>query len=157
MVCIEKRPHITCGRSLALHFRYLTCLLDRGHITATALFLKHKDGWRSLTSLCFGNASLLFNLLSGNIVQPLPAAVAPDDPGPLGELVGTQKEIHPHHRKTQHEGGQKAQRHRVHPHVDHIADQAEAGIPACPEHAGDQGGFDGFSHNVIGVDQMHLF
>lgn len=34
MVCIEKRPHILYGRSSAPHFRYLTCLLDRGHITA---------------------------------------------------------------------------------------------------------------------------
>ena len=32
MVCIEKRPHILYGRSSAPHFRYLTCLLDRGHI-----------------------------------------------------------------------------------------------------------------------------
>ena len=31
MVYIKKRPHITGGRSSALHFRYLTCLLDRGH------------------------------------------------------------------------------------------------------------------------------
>lgn len=35
MVCIEKRPHILYGRSSAPHFRYLTCLLDRGHIIAT--------------------------------------------------------------------------------------------------------------------------
>ena len=32
MVCIEKRPHVMCGRLSALHFRCLTCLLDRGHI-----------------------------------------------------------------------------------------------------------------------------
>ena len=30
MVCIEKRPHILYGRSSAPHFRYLTCLFDRG-------------------------------------------------------------------------------------------------------------------------------
>ena len=35
MVCIEIRPHILYGRSSALHFRYLTCLLDRGHIKTT--------------------------------------------------------------------------------------------------------------------------
>ena len=28
----EERPHILYGRSSAPHFRYLTCLLDRGHI-----------------------------------------------------------------------------------------------------------------------------
>ena len=34
MVCIKKRPHkTTCGRSSASHFRYLPCLLDKGHIT----------------------------------------------------------------------------------------------------------------------------
>ena len=38
MVCIRERPHISYGRSLALHFRYLTCLLDRGHITSLQLF-----------------------------------------------------------------------------------------------------------------------
>ena len=32
MVCIGKRPHILYGRSSAFHFRYLTCLLDKGHI-----------------------------------------------------------------------------------------------------------------------------
>ena len=39
MVCIEKRPHILYGRSSAPHFRYLTCLLDRGHITGKVAFL----------------------------------------------------------------------------------------------------------------------
>ena len=33
MVCIEKRPYTLYGRLATLHFRYLTCLLDRGHIT----------------------------------------------------------------------------------------------------------------------------
>ena len=31
-----------CGRSSALHFRYLTCLLDRGHITSVLGELKAK-------------------------------------------------------------------------------------------------------------------
>ena len=30
MVCIEKRPYTLYGRLATLHFRYLTCLLDRG-------------------------------------------------------------------------------------------------------------------------------
>jgi len=33
MVCIEKRPYTLYGRLATLHFRYLTCLLDRGHIS----------------------------------------------------------------------------------------------------------------------------
>ena len=31
-MCIEKRPYTLYGRLATLHFRYLTCLLDRGHI-----------------------------------------------------------------------------------------------------------------------------
>ena len=41
MVYIEKRPHITGGRSSALHFRYLTCLLDRGHTKGSPFFMKN--------------------------------------------------------------------------------------------------------------------
>lgn len=37
MVCIEKRPYTLYGRLATLHFRYLTCLLDRGHITIDLL------------------------------------------------------------------------------------------------------------------------
>lgn len=37
MVCIEKRPYTLYGRLATLHFRYLTCLLDRGHIKPTNL------------------------------------------------------------------------------------------------------------------------
>ena len=39
MVCIEKRPYTLYGRLATLHFRYLTCLLDRGHIITGSLFL----------------------------------------------------------------------------------------------------------------------
>lgn len=38
MVCIEKRPYTLYGRLATLHFRYLTCLLDRGHIKPAACF-----------------------------------------------------------------------------------------------------------------------
>ena len=42
MVCIEKRPYTLYGRLATLHFRYLTCLLDRGHIiTASDCFFSH--------------------------------------------------------------------------------------------------------------------
>lgn len=37
MVCIEKRPYTLYGRLATLHFRYLTCLLDRGHINCRLL------------------------------------------------------------------------------------------------------------------------
>ena len=38
MVCIEKRPYTLYGRLATLHFRYLTCLLDRGHITMAYIY-----------------------------------------------------------------------------------------------------------------------
>ena len=38
MVCIEKRPYTLYGRLATLHFRYLTCLLDRGHIMHTMAY-----------------------------------------------------------------------------------------------------------------------
>ena len=38
MVCIEKRPYTLYGRLATLHFRYLTCLLDRGHIKMVCTF-----------------------------------------------------------------------------------------------------------------------
>lgn len=44
MVCIEKRPYTLYGRLATLHFRYLTCLLDRGHIISgrwLSTFLPH--------------------------------------------------------------------------------------------------------------------
>lgn len=41
MVCIEKRPYTLYGRLATLHFRYLTCLLDRGHIRTELLFIIH--------------------------------------------------------------------------------------------------------------------
>ena len=39
MVCIEKRPYTLYGRLATLHFRYLTCLLDRGHINRRLYFV----------------------------------------------------------------------------------------------------------------------
>ena len=41
MVCIEKRPYTLYGRLATLHFRYLTCLLDRGHIRCKLHFHSH--------------------------------------------------------------------------------------------------------------------
>lgn len=47
MVCIEKRPYTLYGRLATLHFRYLTCLLDRGHITLTVCLL-HINSYNSI-------------------------------------------------------------------------------------------------------------
>ena len=43
MVCIEKRPYTLYGRLATLHFRYLTCLLDRGHISIQRCFYVNND------------------------------------------------------------------------------------------------------------------
>ena len=59
MVCIKNDHTKLCGRSLALHFRYLTCLLDKGHITPAVLFLRFR--------VLFGNQQFLSQVLS-----PLP-------------------------------------------------------------------------------------
>ena len=46
MVCIEKRPYTLYGRLATLHFRYLTCLLDRGHINVgLPYFMVLSEGW----------------------------------------------------------------------------------------------------------------
>lgn len=70
-------------------------------------------------------------------------AVMPDDPGPFHKLVGTEQEIHPENGELKHEGGQKTKRHRINPHVDHVADQAEAAVAAGAEYARDQRRVDG--------------
>ena len=43
MVCIEKRPYTLYGRLATLHFRYLTCLLDRGHINNSLFYSSLTD------------------------------------------------------------------------------------------------------------------
>lgn len=43
MVCIEKRPYTLYGRLATLHFRYLTCLLDRGHINNGLFITKYES------------------------------------------------------------------------------------------------------------------
>ena len=48
MVCIEKRPYTLYGRLATLHFRYLTCLLDRGHIILTGGFDSMRTGGAQL-------------------------------------------------------------------------------------------------------------
>lgn len=58
MVCIEKRPYTLYGRLATLHFRYLTCLLDRGHI-------KIESALRRLFLLPFVKIEII------NIVQAL--------------------------------------------------------------------------------------
>ena len=93
----------------------------------------------------------------GDVVQPPAASVMADDPGPFDKFIGAEEKIHPHDRKPQEKGGQKSQRHCVSPHVDGIAEEAEAAVPSGPEDAGDQHGIDGDSHDIIGIDQEHVF
>ena len=95
---------------------------------------------------------LVEKILSRDILRPGAAAVVADDPGPFYEFIRAKQEIHPQHRQLQHKGNKKAEGHRITPHVDGIADQAETGIAACTEHTGNQRGIDGCAHDVIGID-----
>lgn len=64
MVCIEKRPYTLYGRLATLHFRYLTCLLDRGHIKPVLLlyvfqlkkFLNHCKTFILRIFTCYKNS-----------------------------------------------------------------------------------------------------
>ena len=80
-----------------------------------------------------------------------------DHPRPFHKLIRAQQEIDPHRRQFQHRRGQKAKRYRITPHVDRVADKAEAAVPARPENAGNQRGIDRLAHHVIGIDQQHSF
>ena len=60
MVCIEKRPYTLYGRLATLHFRYLTCLLDRGHI-------KKDDG----CFLCYGRNCYTYNTVKASDINNL--------------------------------------------------------------------------------------
>ena len=61
MVCIKKQPYIYFVRLTFKNrhfFRYLTCLLDRGHIIAGGLFVSHL---RSETDLKSPNEKILLS------------------------------------------------------------------------------------------------
>ena len=78
-----------------------------------------------------------------------------EDPGPFDKLVGTEQEVDPQRRQLQHRRGQKAQRHRIAPHVDRVTDHAEAAVAPGAENARDQRGVDRRTHDVIRIDQQH--
>ena len=72
MVCIEKRPHISYGRSSALYFRYLTCLLDRYHIRSGrgAVFFVG----RAALSSCGAFILIVYNSWNKDEIPPNQAA-----------------------------------------------------------------------------------
>ena len=92
-----------------------------------------------------------------NIIQPFPALVMPEHPRPFHEFVRTQQEIDPHDGKLEHKGRNKAKGNGITPHIDGIAEKAEPAVPSRPENAGYQGGVDGGAHDIIGIDEQHIF
>ena len=80
-----------------------------------------------------------------------------DDPGPFHELVSAQQKINPEDGKLENEGGEKTERHRIAPHINHVANQTETAVAAGTEYARNQRGVDGGSHDVVGVDEQHIF
>ena len=78
-------------------------------------------------------------------------------PRPFHELVRAQQEVNPKHRKFQHKRGKKAKRHRINPHINRVTDQTKFRVTACTEDSGNQRSIYGRSHDVIGIDQQHIF
>ena len=74
MVCIEKRPHILYGRSSAPHFRYLTCLLDRGHIILEG-FTFDNTNVASQVAAVEANIETYYNPLVNGLVDDVDATI----------------------------------------------------------------------------------
>lgn len=91
------------------------------------------------------------------VFQPLSAAVMFDDPRPFHKLIGAQQKVDPENGQLEDKGGKKAERYGIDPHIDHIADQTETAVSAGAEHTRDQRRIDGGAHDVVGVDQKHIF
>lgn len=70
----------------------------------------------------------LKQIFTGDVFQPFLTAVVPDDPGPFDKLVGTQKKIYPKYGQFKDKSREKAERHRIAPHVYGVADQAETAV-----------------------------
>lgn len=113
-----------------------------------------------LMGMGFLKASVLFfrkKVIPGEILQPFAAPVSFDDPGPLHEFIGAQQEIDGQHRQFEYESGDKAERNRIAPHIDGITDQPETCVSSGTEDACDQGRIDGGAHDIVAVDQQHIF
>lgn len=99
----------------------------------------------------------LKQVITGNVFEPLFALVTFEDPGPFHELIGAEQEIDHHYREFKHKCGDEAQWNGVAPHINCIADHTETAVTARAEDTGDQGRVDSSSHNIIGIDQQHIF
>ncbi len=99
----------------------------------------------------------LKQVVPGDVVEPFFTAVMLQDPWPFDEFIRTQQEVNPHDGKLEHKGCNKAQRDGVAPHINGIADKTEPAVAARPENAGDESGVDGGAHDIVGVDEKHVF
>ena len=72
MVCIKKQPYIYFVRLTFKNrhfFRYLTCLLDRGHIIAGGLFVSHLRSETDLKSQNKNHKSPLLRLMADYLLS----------------------------------------------------------------------------------------
>ena len=67
------------------------------------------------------------------------------------------QKIHPHHGQFQDKSRKKTKRYGITPHIDGVADKAEPTVSARPENTRNQRRIDGCSHDVIGIDEQHIF
>ena len=136
--------------------------------SAKATFQKSGDFLRSNSEFLKNNAGssrlkgnhILFifkYILTGNIFSPFPTKIPFDHPWPLHEFIRTEQKIHPHNRQLQYKSSEESKGYCIYPHINSITDQTKLCITTCPEHTGDQGCIYGRPHNIVAVDQKHIF
>ena len=74
-----------------------------------------------------------------------------------GTIIRAEQEIDDHRRQLQCKGCDKSERYRITPHIDRIADQSELRISAGTEYSGDQRRIHGSAHNIISINEQHIF
>ena len=96
-------------------------------------------------------------MIPRNVFCPQSALIPFQNPRPFYKLVCTQQEINQKNRKFEDKRCNKSKRHRVAPHINRIADQSELCVTSGTEYSGNQRRIDGRPHNIIGIDQQHIF
>ena len=105
----------------------------------------------------FNHILTLKQPISRNILNPFSAAVVMDDHGPFDKFIRAEQEIDYEHGQLPYKSSDKAKRNCIDPHGDGVADKAEAAVAACTKDTGNQSCVDSSTHDVIGVDQQHIF
>ena len=96
----------------------------------------------------------MFNF-SCDILCPFEGCIILKHPGPLYEFVGADKKVYPFDGELEDKGCKKAYGDRVYPHVNGVADKAEAGFASCAENAGYQHRIHRSACNIHRIDHKH--